>query len=115
METRANMRNLFRNKDYKDVLTLLVKLQKQPPEVAEKKGVPRNLHISQENTCAGVSFLIQAFLVFSCEFCKISNNTFFTEHVWATASQIRRRSLNISKTRTTTINFRTLSKFLCLY
>ena len=24
--------------------------------------------------------------VFSCEFCKISNNTFFTEHVWTTAS-----------------------------
>ena len=22
----------------------------------------------------------------SCEFCKISNNTFFTEHIWATAS-----------------------------
>ena len=21
----------------------------------------------------------------SCEFCKISNNTFFTEHIWATA------------------------------
>ena len=25
-------------------------------------------------------------LVFSCEFCEISKNTFFTEHVWATAS-----------------------------
>ena len=24
--------------------------------------------------------------VFSCEFCEISYNTFFTEHVWATAS-----------------------------
>ena len=24
--------------------------------------------------------------VFSCEFCKISKSTFFTEHVWATAS-----------------------------
>ena len=24
--------------------------------------------------------------VFSCEFCEISNNTFFTEYVWATAS-----------------------------
>ena len=23
--------------------------------------------------------------VFSCEFCKISKNNFFTEHVWATA------------------------------
>ena len=24
--------------------------------------------------------------VFSCEFCKSSKNTFFTEHLWATAS-----------------------------
>ena len=24
--------------------------------------------------------------VFSCEFCEISKNTFFTEHIWATAS-----------------------------
>ena len=24
--------------------------------------------------------------VFSCEFCEISKNTFFTEHVWATVS-----------------------------
>ena len=25
--------------------------------------------------------------VFSCEFCKISKNTFFTEHLWVTASE----------------------------
>ena len=48
----------------------------------------------QENTCASVSFfkkkdfikketLVQ---VFSWEFCKICNNVFFTEHLWATAS-----------------------------
>ena len=24
--------------------------------------------------------------VFSCEFCEISKNTFFTEHLWATSS-----------------------------
>ena len=24
--------------------------------------------------------------LFSCEFCEISKNTFFTEHLWATAS-----------------------------
>ena len=24
--------------------------------------------------------------VFSCEFCEISKNTFFTEHLWTTAS-----------------------------
>ena len=26
--------------------------------------------------------------VFSCEFSEISKNTFFTEHLWATASEI---------------------------
>ena len=26
--------------------------------------------------------------MFSCEFCKISKNTFLTEHLWATASVI---------------------------
>ena len=25
--------------------------------------------------------------LFSCEFCEISKNTFFTEHLWATASE----------------------------
>ena len=62
------------------------------------------LEISQnslENTCAKVSFLIklQASGVqlyqkknvaqkFSCEFCEISKNTTFTEHLWTTASVI---------------------------
>ena len=39
----------------------------------------------QENTCAIVSFLIklQAWdQVFYYEFCEISKNTFFTEHLW---------------------------------
>ena len=56
------------------------------------------LQNSQENTYARVSFLIklqawglQLFKketpaqVFSCEFCEISRNTFFTEHLWTTA------------------------------
>ena len=54
---------------------------------------------SQENTCAVISFLIKLqaeacnFIkketlaqVFSCEFCKISKNIFFTEHLWTTVS-----------------------------
>ena len=42
---------------------------------------------SQENTCARV-FLLRETLgqVFSFEFCEISKNTVFTEHVWTTAS-----------------------------
>ena len=53
---------------------------------------------SQENTCARTSFLklqpqtcnfIQKETlaqVFACEFCEISKNTFFTEHLWTTAT-----------------------------
>ena len=60
---------------------------------------------SQENTCTRVSFLIKlqasawTFIkkeaqaqVFSFEFCEISENTFFTEHPWATASEEKRFS-----------------------
>ena len=36
---------------------------------------------SQENICAGISFL-----VFSCEFCEICKNTFFAEQHRTTAS-----------------------------
>ena len=43
---------------------------------------------SQENTCARASFIKKETLaqVFSSEFCEISKNTFFTEHLWATVS-----------------------------
>ena len=53
---------------------------------------------SQENTSASVSFLIKLQTaciftkketltqVFSCEFCENRKNTFFTEHLWETAS-----------------------------
>ena len=53
------------------------------------------LQKSQENTYARVTFLIELqaeacnFIkedtlaqVFSCEFCEIPQNTFFTEHLW---------------------------------
>ena len=35
--------------------------------------------------------------VFSCEFCEIFKNTFFTEHVWATASGMT-ATLSVAKT-----------------
>ena len=45
---------------------------------------------SQENTYARVPFLIKLQvaleLVFLCEFVKFRKNTFFTEHLWTTAS-----------------------------
>ena len=59
------------------------------------------LQNSLENTSARVSFLIKLqtspckFInketlaqVFSCEFCEISKNTFFTEHLWVTAFSV---------------------------
>ena len=67
--------------------------------VLEEKVFLEILQNSQENTCARVSFLIKFFkketlaLVFSCEFCKISKNIFFTEHLWATASVNRSHRL----------------------
>ena len=55
---------------------------------------------SQENTCVRVSFLMKLQVsacnfikketlapVFSCEFCKMFNNTFITEHLRVTVSQ----------------------------
>ena len=47
---------------------------------------------SQENNCSRVSFLIklQAWAqVFSCEFCEISKNIIFTEHLQETASFLK--------------------------
>ena len=42
--------------------------------------IPQN---SQENTFARVSLLKKLHAqVLSCEFCEISKNTFFTEHLW---------------------------------
>ena len=59
-----------------------------------KKGVLRNFakltgkHLWQSLFFNKVAGLWQETLtqVFSCEFCEISKNTFFTEHLWATGS-----------------------------
>ena len=31
--------------------------------------------------------------MFSCEFCEIFKNTFFTEHLWTTASEVKDKRL----------------------
>ena len=75
-----------------DLLTLL------RLEVFYKKGVLINLQNSQENTCARVSFFNKvAGLVFSCEFCEISKNTFFhrTPLVDASLLQINSKKLGL--------------------
>ena len=72
-----------------------------------KKGVRRNFtkltgkHLGQRpffNKIAGLrpaTLLKKETLtqVFSCEFCEISKNTFYTEHLWTTASRPCRLTL----------------------
>ena len=55
------------------------------PEVFCKKVFLKISQNSLKNTCARVSFLIKL-LAISCKCCQISKNTFFTEHLWTTAS-----------------------------
>ena len=62
----------------------------------KKVFLERCLQNSQENTCVRDSILIKLqaqdckketlVQVFSCEFCELSKNTFFTEQIWTTAS-----------------------------
>ena len=52
-------------------MCILCKLKKQPPE-------PQACNFIKKDSLAQV---------LSCEFCKISRNTFFTKHLWATASE----------------------------
>ena len=72
------------------------------PEVFCKKGVLRNLpKFTGKHLCRSLffnkvvaeacNFIKKETLaqVFSCEFCEISKNTFFTEHLWGTASDFQ--------------------------
>ena len=69
-------------------LCKLINVEAAPRCVLKKKMFLENSQNSQEKTCARVSVLIKLTLaqVFSCEFYKFSKNTFFTEHLWTTAS-----------------------------
>ena len=52
-----------------------------------KKGVPRNFtKFTGKHLCQSLFFKKTLAQVFSCEFCEISKNTFFTENLRATAS-----------------------------
>ena len=53
------------------------------------EGVLRNFtKLTGKHLCQSLFFNRKETLaeVFYCEFCEISKNTFFTEHLWATAS-----------------------------
>ena len=79
--------------------------QKQSPEVSVRKGTLRNFKkFTGKHLCQSLcfnkacNFIKREFMamVFSCEFFEISMNTFFTEHVWVTASTLsskRQKSL----------------------
>ena len=64
--------------------------QKQLPEVFyRKRCFYKFCKIHRKTLVPESLFIIKETLaqVFSCEFCEISWNTFFTEHLWATASE----------------------------
>ena len=58
-----------------------------------RKGVLRNFTKFIGKHLKASNFIKKEALaqVFSCEFCEISKNTFFTEHLWATASVYKRK------------------------
>ena len=65
----------------------------QPPELFSKKRCVRNfVKLTRKYLCQSrpqaCNFIKKETVaqVFSYEFCEISKNTFFTEHLWATAS-----------------------------
>ena len=56
-----------------------------------KKGVLKNLtKFTGKHLCQSLNFIKKETLaqVFSYEFSEISKNTFFTEHLWTTASNV---------------------------
>ena len=64
--------------------------QKHPPEVFYQKGVLTNfLKFTGKHLCQNLSFKGLYFRFFSCEFSEICRTTFFTKHLWATASVFR--------------------------
>ena len=58
-------------------------VQKQPPEAFCKKMCSWKFHKIHRKTPVPETLLKKETLVqvFSCEFCEISKNTFFTEHI----------------------------------
>ena len=62
------------------------------PELLYKKGVLRNsTKFTGKHLYQSLFFKKESLAqVFSCEFCGISKNTFFTEHLWTTVSKLLR-------------------------
>ena len=68
--------------------------EKQPPRGAFKKRYSEKMQQIYKRTpmpkSEACNFIKKEILtqVFSCEFCEIPKKTFFTEHLWTTASQV---------------------------
>ena len=58
---------------------LLLKMQKQAPEVLYKKAVAKKLAVFTENTSIGVHF--------NLEYCEIFKSSYFEEHLQTAASE----------------------------
>ena len=75
-------------------------IQKHPPEMFQKNDILKNFakftgkHFALDSSDGwGLGLRLPTLLKkdsgtgVSCEFCDISKNTFFTEHIWTTASK----------------------------
>ena len=78
----------------KSTYAMLIKLRSSHQRCSMKKDVLRNFtkftgkHLCQSLFFNKVAGLLQTLAqVFSCKFCEISKNTFFTEYIWMTASK----------------------------
>ena len=68
------------------------------------------LEISQENTCAGVSFLIKL----QVEFCEISKTPFFAEHLpWLLLNKLRNEKSFWVKTQGGATSIKNIELFKC--
>ena len=82
----------FQDNEVRKLEAFELYLRSSRPDVSCKKGILRNFakfsgkHLRQNLFFFKKETLAQ---VFSCEFCKISENTFFTEHLSATAFVLR--------------------------
>ena len=68
-------------------IKLYMKTDRGSHRCSVKKGAFRNFaKFTGKHLCQSFFYT----KVFSCEFCKISKNTFFIEHLWATASALKK-------------------------
>ena len=83
-----------------------------------KKGVIRNFaKFTGKHLCQKLFFKKESLAqVFSSEFCEISKNTFFTEHVWTTASVFIMKYFKVQDVDKVVSKFNSNShSYICVY